>query len=255
MLATLDGISLLWLLLLGHLIGDFFLQPDHWAQSKQQHKIRSRYFYLHALLHGGIVALILATTATLNLSLALVTGLLFSLIHGAIDYLKLLLGKTLIWFLLDQALHLLSLVALWLFLLPGAGPQIQTLLSTLNWPNGWALCLGYLLMLKPSAVVVSQLLSQWTLAIEQQTSKENRDSLPQAGQYIGYLERLLVLTFVLNDEFKAVGFILAAKSIFRMGDLREAHDRKFTEYVILGSLFSMSLALFTGLLLQALVYG
>ncbi|RZK66384.1 MAG: DUF3307 domain-containing protein, partial [Pedobacter sp.] len=35
---------------------------------------------------------------------------------------------------------------------------------------------------------------------------------------------------------------LAAKSIFRFGDLKDAHDIKLTEYVLIGTLLSFSIA-------------
>ncbi|RYE13805.1 MAG: DUF3307 domain-containing protein, partial [Sphingobacteriales bacterium] len=50
------------------------------------------------------------------------------------------------------------------------------------------------------------------------------------------------------DHFEAVGFLLAAKSIFRFGDLKEAHDIKLTEYVLIGTLLSFGMAIVTALL-------
>ena len=41
----------------------------------------------------------------------------------------------------------------------------------------------------------------------------NTQSLPNAGQWIGYIERILMLTFVLVGRFEGVGFLLAAKSV------------------------------------------
>lgn len=40
---------------------------------------------------------------------------------------------------------------------------------------------------------------------------------------------------------EAVGFLLAAKSVFRFGDLRDDQDRKRTEYVLIGTLLSFGL--------------
>ena len=48
----------------------------------------------------------------------------------------------------------------------------------------------------------------------------------------------------------AVGFLLAAKSIFRFGDLKEAHDIKLTEYVLIGTLLSFGIAIITALMTQ-----
>ena len=68
--------------------------------------------------------------------------------------------------------------------------------------------------------------------------------------YIGILERLFVFSFILTGHFEAIGFLLAAKSIFRFGDLKEAKDRKLTEYVLIGTLLSFGIALLTGFMVQ-----
>jgi hypothetical protein len=59
-----------------------------------------------------------------------------------------------------------------------------------------------------------------------------------------------VFCFILTGHFEAIGFLLAAKSIFRFGDLKEAKDRKLTEYVLIGTLLSFGIALLIGLLVQ-----
>ena len=78
-------------------------------------------------------------------------------------------------------------------------------------------------------------------------------SLDNAGNYIGILERLLIFCFLINNHFEAIGFLLAAKSIFRFGDLKEATDRKLTEYVLIGTLLSFGIAIIIGLFTQYLL--
>jgi hypothetical protein len=74
--------------------------------------------------------------------------------------------------------------------------------------------------------------------------------LQNAGNYIGILERLFVFCFIITGHFEAIGFLLAAKSIFRFGDLKEAKDRKLTEYVLIGTLLSFGIAMLVGLLVN-----
>ena len=69
-------------------------------------------------------------------------------------------------------------------------------------------------------------------------------------KYIGILERVLIFVFILTNHFEAVGFLLAAKSIFRFGDLKEAQDLKLTEYVLIGTLLSFGIAIVTAMLAQ-----
>lgn len=67
--------------------------------------------------------------------------------------------------------------------------------------------------------------------------------LSSGGQTIGWLERALVLLFVLIGQPMGVGFVLAAKSILRFGDIKEAGQRKLAEYIIIGTFLSFGWAL------------
>jgi hypothetical protein len=58
----------------------------------------------------------------------------------------------------------------------------------------------------------------------------------------------MVFTFVLTNHWEAIGFLIAAKSIFRFGDLKDAKDLKLTEYVLIGTLLSFGIAIATGML-------
>jgi len=64
------------------------------------------------------------------------------------------------------------------------------------------------------------------------------------GLVIGVLERALALTLVLTNQFSALGLILAAKALARF---RAMDDRDFAEYVLIGTLTSLLLALLVGL--------
>ena len=79
--------------------------------------------------------------------------------------------------------------------------------------------LGYLLVLFPASFLIKTLLKPWIDQIRNTSS----GSLVNAGAMIGYLERLLILTFVLMNEFTAVGFILALKAAY----LFQGHRRSY----------------------------
>lgn len=78
-------------------------------------------------------------------------------------------------------------------------------------------------------------------------SKEIGDEteLTGAGQTIGQLERLMIYVLYLTGHVGVIGFLIAAKSILRFGEM--SHEslpvRKHTEYVIIGTLWSFLLAL------------
>lgn len=73
------------------------------------------------------------------------------------------------------------------------------------------------------------------------------EGLKKAGAYIGVLERIFIFLFVVLGQWAGVGFLITAKSVFRFGDLSRAKDRKLTEYILIGTLFSFLLAILTGL--------
>lgn len=91
-------------------------------------------------------------------------------------------------------------------------------------------------------------MSHWNDKIA--TDEDNDQSLPDAGQYIGIIERLLIFTFILVGQWGAIGFLMAAKSIFRFGDLTRTKDRRLTEYILVGTMLSFGTAILTGILYQ-----
>lgn len=105
---------------------------------------------------------------------------------------------------------------------------------------------GILLLTKPTSTAIKNVISIYT----HESKNNTNDSLENAGNYIGILERLFVFCFILTAHFEAIGFLFAAKSFFRFGDLKEAKDRKLTEYVLIGTLLSFGIALLTGFIVQ-----
>lgn len=70
------------------------------------------------------------------------------------------------------------------------------------------------------------------------------------GLVIGALERCLVLAFVLRGDFGAIGLILAAKGLIRYSEIKDAHDQKVAEYVLIGTMLSLLWAVGVGLIVQ-----
>lgn len=73
--------------------------------------------------------------------------------------------------------------------------------------------------------------------------KINDTEIQRAGRWIGTIERVLALALVLLNQYTAIGFIIAAKSILRYNE----KDTGKTEYVLVGTLLSFSIALFIGI--------
>jgi len=53
---------------------------------------------------------------------------------------------------------------------------------------------------------------------------------------------------VVSGHWEAIGFLVAAKSVFRFGDLKDSGNRKLTEYILIGTLLSFGIAIVTGMI-------
>lgn len=220
-------------LLLAHLLGDFALQQDAWVKDKRAQKHLSPYLYLHVLIHGILLLLLLQEQRYWPAILIIV----FS--HLIIDFIKLHLDQALssAWlFMLDQLAHLAVLICVVYYYYPFQIGELGFLE-----PPSLLLAIALLMVTYVSAVLIKLAMNQWNL----QQDTEN-DSLSKAGRYIGILERLFVFGFIVLQQWPAIGLLIAAKSVFRFGDLSRAKDRKLTEYVLIGTLLSFGLAILTG---------
>ncbi len=141
-------------------------------------------------------------------------------------------------FFIDQALHLGSIYIIWLL-----SQKVGFPLAALTSFNALLLLTCLFFLTRPVSMAVKYFISKWS----PQTDDAASDSLQDAGMYIGMIERLFVFCFVIANQWEAIGFLLAAKSIFRFGDLKEAKDRKLTEYILIGTLASFGIAIIAGL--------
>ena len=75
------------------------------------------------------------------------------------------------------------------------------------------------------------------------TTKFYRDSASKVGQYIGMIERLIIVILVSFEAINSVGFLIALKALTRF---RQFEDKQFAEYYLVGSLLSILLGLVIG---------
>ena len=98
----------------------------------------------------------------------------------------------------------------------------------------------------PAGIVIGMLTKKY----RDQIANHEELSLADAGKWIGMLERFIVLFLVLIGKFEAIGLLVAAKSIIRLKD----GDQKMGEYVLIGTLTSISVALITGFIISKLIH-
>lgn len=227
-------------LFLAHLIGDFCLQPSGWVKDKEAKKHKSGKLYLHIGVHSVVMA------ALLGFNILYWKGFIIIIVsHFIIDLLKINLDKKLnirVLFFIDQLLHTAIIAAI------VYAYQPFILINFIN-TRGLLFITCLLLVSYVTAVIIKIILSTWT----PHTEEKEDESLARAGRFIGILERLFVFIFIITHHWEGVGFLLAAKSIFRFGDLKESKDRKLTEYILIGTLLSFGIAVLVGLLFEYLM--
>lgn len=225
-------------LIVAHILCDFYIQTDRFCEWKNNSDFRGWLLqFVHALTHALLSYVFVAKWTLWQ------TPLIIFVSHWMIDVVKAHCKwhDSLVAFIIDQILHIGILFLVCLTVIPYGG-QIDNMPT---W-NLWVYVFGYLLIIKPISVLISLFFKQWKI--------KNEDmELPKAGRWIGYFERVLVMTFVLLGSFEAIGFLMAAKSIFRFGDLKEKHEIKLTEYVLLGTLMSFTVAVIIALGAQFLL--
>ena len=225
-------------LLCAHFCADFIFQTDSLNIGKRKSGMEGvSYLLIHSVIHSVTAYLFVADWTCWQIPVVI----FFS--HFIIDLKKCKIkSDSLYTFLIDQLCHILVICILW-FLLFGK----ELTLPCIDWANStklWIIAVAYILMLRPSSIFLSLFLKKWT------PSSPGTQSLPNAGQWIGYIERVLILTFVLIGSIEGVGFLLAAKSVFRFGELNKAKEIRTTEYVLIGTFASFTIAILTGIIVN-----
>lgn len=246
-------------LVVAHIVGDFYFQTERSCRNKVIEQYRGRDMYIHALIIGILSWVAVWSVDAWWLALAIM------LIHFVIDCLKSVVslkldvsriadgglthGQNRRWnlalFTLDQLLHIgviIGLSVLWL----NTGKEwtqfdwLQQL--THAHPLRVYTFIGMLIVLKPANILILNILSLCKVSIQE---RDSTDENFHAGELIGWLERALVLVFVVLSQWTAIGFLVAAKSILRFSEASSGREK--AEYVLTGTLLSLTIAIFIGL--------
>lgn len=278
-----DPILILAWLLLAHLVADFVLQTDGIATRKFGDGPDA----WRAL--GVHVAVVAALLVPVVLSFG-IQGFLYATVtaigHFAIDRAKIVLtrraepvtagedataeeaatGPTFDrqWtavpgalFVLDQLAHLALLAIAWALLLSSAVPlgfaaEAGRALAGTD-PAGFhrtilgGVVLASLLIVNVRA---ASLLVATLVRPPRGPADATRPSAAKVGAVIGVLERLLICALVLAGAVASIALVIAAKTLARF---KQLDDREFAEYYLLGTLASVTVAVSTSLLAQAVL--
>ena len=243
---------------LGHLAADFVFQTHRLVEGKRRGQPSA--YFLHGLIHYLCTILIVGFFLPGSL-LVFATHLVIAaltLVHLLIDFIKLQLAARGLFrdgagsYVLDQLVHLVTVIlAAWL-LTPGMS------FTAMAAPLQTARNLGTRILVVPVIYIavifgggyLIRLLTRSMAESAKEEGLEKGEQLQNAGLYIGWLERFLILTALLLRSPAAVGLILTAKAITRYPEFKSA---RFAEYVLIGTLLSVSLA-FVGAVFLAWIF-
>ncbi|MCP1338817.1 DUF3307 domain-containing protein [Idiomarina sp. M1R2S28] len=243
---------ILALLILAHVVGDFYLQTSRSIKSKSSKGAKTSVLanIRHAASHTVLALIVLLFASSFELAL-IWASLVIGGTHFMIDLIKSRLSKckgSLLCFTVDQLLHLLVILSVWAYLFGYfAFINLDTLreATTLEFV---AVVLAYLLILRPTSILIQFVLRPWRLSNNTDNNNQDTDEpLDKAGSLIGILERFIILTLILMNQFTAIGFVIAAKSILRF------KEESKHEYVLLGTVTSLAIVLIIGLITQSLL--
>ncbi|CAH2713714.1 hypothetical protein BACCIP111895_00868 [Neobacillus rhizosphaerae] len=274
-------------LILAHLFADFYLQTDEMVIEKRKN-IKKH------ILHHVIVNTIVFTGFELidHKQFHLVSHIIFPLAfivlsHYIIDFLKIKLLDTikihqeeglkrLSFFILDQCLHLVTIILVGrIFLGTNIAGTVGIFLEGQKLSPINAVLFTIIIVILTTSVsghmirillgsMPNQLLSfEGKYSFKNNRQEEhfiNKSGITEEyhypifskqdlsrGKLIGYIERLLVLVLTFYHAYPAIGFIVAAKSIARF---KQMDDRDWAEYFLLGTLTSMFIGITLGIILR-----
>lgn len=246
-------------LLFAHLLGDFPLQTRGMVSGKVA--MRASAYLSHGFVHllVSVAALALFTEVALTSPSTILALAILVPGHLALDLGKSTMVRALpasdgaLLYTADQAVHVL-IVALVAAVVVQAPPPVETLHGL--WMASRDTLLVAALVIAATVFPAGYLIRYMLKPLSNQLGKdrepragdrESLEGLSNAGLYLGWLERgLLVIAFAIGS-FTAVGLIIGAKSVARFPEFK---SRAFAEYFLIGTLISVAIAALGGFVLR-----
>ncbi|MGC9384608.1 MAG: DUF3307 domain-containing protein [Kosmotogaceae bacterium] len=252
----------LGLAILSHVLTDFVFQTDNIVENKNE--LRLKGLFLHWLVTFIVMILFLMPY---ELSVVIQFALVVSIIHILVDILKTISVKGnpqkrgLFALIIDQLIHLATIVLiipLFSFKLTDVFLNITKNISSYTGINIGQLpterviliLIIYLYVVFGGAVFMRKLFD-YIYRNDTETVKRTFNAATnienvKTGKVIGIFERIIVLTLFITNNIPSIAFVIAAKSLARFKNLS---DKDFAEYYLIGTLASVLLAIFGGLIL------
>ena len=240
---------LLAILLICHLLGDFFLQSSDMAEKKNYNKKVMK-------MHSGIYFVVFLIVGFIFVTpiFAIISSLIIAVTHCVIDSLRAKFDKKLKnrvrlfqSFLVDQFFHIAIIIGTYyLFDLQNKTNSLyMTCVSFLYFNKIVLYTLLFATLLTPTAVFMKKLFSYLF-----KNYKEDKDENGNIGNIIGQMERIIIAILLISNQFGVIGFVLTAKSIARFKQLEQ---KDFAEKYLVGTLISVVISLVATIIIQKLI--
>jgi hypothetical protein len=233
------------LLLIAHILADFYIQTEKMTHRKDK---SYKWVLIHCLYYLVIMLLVGLPIISVNVIIAAISASAFHLLIDMLKfmYISYIKNKRKITqiierntFFIDQLLHFVCLVgiAYW-------GVQNNTQLNEWNVIANFFTVVGVsevmfikwifvlLVIHKPTNIAIQKFL----IIYKPISNIGDKESINNAGRFIGTVERIIMLIFLSIEQYSAIGLVLTAKSIARYDKISKEKD--FAEYYLLGTLIS-----------------
>ena len=237
-------------LIIGHMIGDFYLQSN--SMFKQNKVLKHSFIYSISVLFMLSLSYITNSTFTFSirtLSRFLVYGLILFGSHYLVDSIKFFIEPKMLSshksdrflksfgiFIIDQLIHILVLLLVY-YCWYGIFPIGKV-------SPGLMLVLSLLFLIMPASIIISKTLSLVT-------GEEGQGFVLDDGSLIGIMERLLIFFLAISNSAEGIGFIIAAKTMVRYGEFEkgkqieethESYTSSFRVKYLIGTMTSVLLS-------------
>lgn len=214
------------LLLASHVLVEFLIPGEIRCGQKPSRK----QFLWHPVIHGVLSLGIIWDWRML------IPASLIAIFHGLIDWLDTKYERSPMRFVWDQFLHI-SLLILVSWGISEWG-SIRQLWALKYWTYIMSVA-GFVLCVQGVGIIVGEVAFK-IMKDNPDLEKDLSKGLKNGGKQIGQLERALIFILMLVGQPAGIGFLVAAKSILRF---EEAKRQNISEYVLIGTFWSFSLAI------------
>lgn len=238
-----------YILLTVHLFADFLFQNSIFSEKrKREWKI----MMYHCAIY--FIIFLLSFLLMFNYSSVFTPVFIIAILHFLFLFLKNRLeisfhrSKDLLYiFIINQFLHIIGLyLVYYLFNLKNNTNYIYKIAESYEYFKNIVLyLLLFIILLEPSASLIQKILALTSI----KKSERFKFSELKIGTMIGKLERMIIAVLLLNNQYGAIGLVLAAKSIARF---KQMENKNFAEKYLVGTLASVFIVLITTLFIKSI---